>query len=156
MDICSLLFLHNDPASLLQFGSSKSKTNIHVTHSILQLPIFPHLLTTGRVMLLTTVISTVGGENSGKLERKMPICPHIQLPWFQYKAQEPHSRVDNHMIHTHVIRIFFKESQLINCNHLHEREKKKKKRKAKSYPFDWPFARFSKNFISKISFTPKE
>lgn len=25
-----------------------------------------------------------------------------------------------------------------------------------SYPLDWPLARFSKNFISKISFTPSE
>lgn len=31
-----------------------------------------------------------------------------------------------------------------------------KKQMTSSYPLDWPLARFSKNFISKISFTPSE
>lgn len=32
----------------------------------------------------------------------------------------------------------------------------RKKQMTSSYPLDWPLARFSKNFISKISFTPSE
>lgn len=31
-----------------------------------------------------------------------------------------------------------------------------KKQMTSSYPLDWPLARFSKNFISKMSFTPSE
>lgn len=31
-----------------------------------------------------------------------------------------------------------------------------KKQMTNSYPLDWPLARFSKNFISKMSFTPSE